>query len=91
MGDQTFIDCISLSKLIEPQFTDNFCTWRGGLNFTMHNKIDQDFVNSTCINQFKHFGIHFGYQSISDHTPISISFLLKCNRSVNVTFRYSNS
>lgn len=33
MSDQNFIDCIALSKLVQPHFTGNYFTWRAGLNF----------------------------------------------------------
>lgn len=71
MGEQNFIDCISSSNLIEPDFTGIYFTWRGGLKFSIHSKIDHVFVNTLWVNKFQ-FGVHFGNHSLSDHTPILI-------------------
>lgn len=90
-GDPYFMDCINLSKLIEPDFSGNFFTWRGGNPFSIHSKIDRVFVNSLWLDKFNNFGINFGYHSISDHTPISIMLQIQNIRKRKIPFKYKNS
>jgi hypothetical protein len=91
MGDQVFIDCINKSKLIEPIFSGNFYTWRGGLHFSIHSKIDRVFVNDLWSEKFKQYGINFGNHSISDHTPITIKLSNQNMKRRSIPFKYNNS
>lgn len=40
MGDSKIFNCIISANLIEPRFTGNYYTWRGGPNFSIYSKID---------------------------------------------------
>lgn len=90
MGDQDFIDCISSSKLMEPDFTGNYFTWQVGLNFFIHSKIDRVFVNNLWLDVFSQFGV-FVNHSISDHFPINIKLMVHNKKKCRVPFRYNNS
>lgn len=91
VGNLDFIDCISSSNLMEPDFTANYFTWRGGENFSIHSKIDRVFVNNLWMDVFHQFGFNFGNHLIGDHVPINIRFMLQDSKKIRKPFRYSNS
>lgn len=76
LGNKKFIDHISSSNLIEPDFTGNYFTWRGDENFSIHSKIHRVFINSLWLDMFKIFGVNFGKHSINDQMTVSIKFML---------------
>jgi hypothetical protein len=91
VGDNNFIECINFSQLVEPAFTGNFFTWRGGISFSVHSKIDRVFVNSIWLDKFDNFGICFGNHSLSDHTQILINIQMQNKRKRQIPFKYKNS
>lgn len=60
---------------MEPNFSGNYFTWRGGLNFSIHSKIDRVFVNNLWMETYSQFGVNFGCRSINNHSPINIKFI----------------
>ncbi|WP_336622383.1 endonuclease/exonuclease/phosphatase family protein, partial [Vibrio cholerae] len=91
VGEHNFIDCITLSKLVEPNFSGNFFTWRGGNSFSIHSKIDRVFVNPIWLDKIDKFGICFGNHSLSDHAQILINLQMQNMTKRKIPFKYKNS
>lgn len=86
-----YASCINFAHLFEATIEGDFFTWRGGLNFYIHIKLDRAFINFEFADKFPNYRAMALNHSSSDHCPVHAMLKAFVDLKKNIPFKFSNT